>query len=115
MDFPDTFMVMLTMLCEIMEDSKPAYSVEFRILNCEQFGFPQSRSRVYIVGVRLAHQTREFTWPSAPSSSRSLASILDLPPDPTERKPGAMSNTNIKNLMRIMENGGRVLGERLRP
>ena len=100
-DFPDTFELMLKMLAEIMEGTKGAYSIQFKIFNCLDYGLPQSRARVYVAGVRRTHMVNTFEWPAPSPTMRSLSSILDLP-SMGEPAPKPMSATNIKNLNSIM-------------
>jgi site-specific DNA-cytosine methylase len=54
-----------------------AYKISWRVLNTEEFGVPQHRERVYIVGVKkdAAKGNPPFTWPT-PMSPKPLASFL---------------------------------------
>lgn len=51
----------------ILEElNKAGYMVEWRVLNSLDYGVPQMRERVYLVGVRhdLVQTGREFSWPT---------------------------------------------------
>ena len=50
------------------------YGVEFRVLNALDFGLPQKRERVFIVGFR---NPVEFLWPSGGVPMRPLDEILE--------------------------------------
>jgi DNA (cytosine-5)-methyltransferase 1 len=54
-----------------------AYDISWRVLNTEEFGVPQHRERVYIVGVKkdAANGNPPFTWPT-PISPKPLANFL---------------------------------------
>lgn len=97
-----TFMNILTAL----EKSKN-YIVMWKILNTRSFGLPQSRPRVYIVGLRrntlmLKANTPCFKWPE-PYPCEPLSAILeDLPADPLPQK-GSLKRTNLKCLLNKIE------------
>ena len=82
----------------------PAYKVRMRLLNCNKYGLPQSRPRVYIVGVRndcVAKSGRTFEWPE-PIPQPPLATILDAKRYP----PGdciPTSNHHLKQMLEAMK------------
>ncbi len=40
------------------------YNIRHKLLNTNEYGIPQNRPRVYIVGISAEHETDvEFTWP----------------------------------------------------
>lgn len=48
------------------EDGKTAYIVKYKVLNSKDHaGIPQSRPRVFIVGIRTKYQVTPFRWPRA--------------------------------------------------
>jgi DNA-cytosine methyltransferase len=81
-----------------MKDDKgqPAYHVRCKLLNSYDFGVPQCRSRVYIVGVRADTATRLFKFPSPVAKPRLGEFLLQCSgknPSPT-----ALTPTNFKNI-----------------
>ncbi len=64
-----------TTLGRILETlSELGYRVEYRVLNALDFGLPQKRERVFIVGSRA---DRAFDWPPGGLQMRPLAAILE--------------------------------------
>jgi DNA (cytosine-5)-methyltransferase 1 len=59
-----------------------AYSVDWKILDTQEHGVPQSRPRVYIVGIRKDCQRAEISFPE-PLEKVSIEGLLD----PVKRKP----------------------------
>ena len=55
------------------------YAVQYRVLNALDFGLPQKRERIFLVGFR---QPRPFAWPDAPRPMLPLSDVLesDVPP-----------------------------------
>jgi DNA (cytosine-5)-methyltransferase 1 len=61
-------------LCAGDPSDQDAYRVEYKVLNAADFGLPQNRERLFIVG--LAQDEEEFQWPTGSYSRASL--IEDL-------------------------------------
>lgn len=60
------------------------YRVNFKLLNAADFGVPQIRERVFIVGIR-SDIRGEWTWPTPTvpkNSRRSVGSVIRMLPDP---------------------------------
>lgn len=67
-------------LANIIETLKQlGYFVDFRILNALNFGLPQKRERIVIIGTRK--DIGEFPWPESKLPMKSLRSILEKKPD----------------------------------
>ena len=58
-----TFNSLIRKLSQIKDGSKKAYGVEHTVLNTVDFGLPQSRRRVFVIGVRSSLQRCNFEWP----------------------------------------------------
>jgi DNA (cytosine-5)-methyltransferase 1 len=63
-----TITVIFTALREL------GYAVDYRVFNALDFGLPQKRERVFIVGFR---ETVPFTWPTGTVLSKTLDDILE--------------------------------------
>ena len=71
----DTFATMMDLL-----ESMEAYDWHTQILNTQDFGVPQNRPRVYIVGIRRGHAHEPFEWPCAAAASPNLDDFLEADP-----------------------------------
>ena len=67
--------VMKTILSKLMD---LGYDVEWRVLNALDFGLPQKRERVLIVGSQVP--LNAFRWPEEPLPMRPLSEILETNP-----------------------------------
>ncbi|MHC8440939.1 MAG: DNA cytosine methyltransferase [Candidatus Eutrophobiaceae bacterium] len=56
------------------------YTVDFRVLNALDFGLPQKRERVLIVG-RFGGSLGKFSWPSGTMPMQPLSALLEPSPD----------------------------------
>jgi len=56
----ETFRLMIDALQKIR-----GYEVSWKVLNTKDYGIPQSRKRVFIVGISKKHKRSSFEWPSA--------------------------------------------------
>jgi DNA (cytosine-5)-methyltransferase 1 len=85
---------------------KGAYNVEYQILNTCEHGVPQSRARVYIVGIRkdCISKDRPFSFPQ-PLPKVSISSCLDRPGRRPSLKdaPPKSSSTAHSNVKRVMK------------
>ena len=70
-----TFETMMALL-----ESMDEYDWQTRLLNTQDFGVPQNRQRVYIVGIRRGHAKEPFMWPNAAAVSPQLNDFLDVDP-----------------------------------
>ena len=61
----------------IVSSLSSEYHVSHRILTSHDYGIPQSRRRIFIVGVHRAHQVRPFEWPAPIPLERSCLDALD--------------------------------------
>ena len=57
-DKGNTFKIIL----DCLEDLE-YYNVDYKVLNTNDFGIPQSRPRVYIIGILKSEQVQEFNFP----------------------------------------------------
>ena len=60
----------------IREGAATAYDIHHQVLNSMHFGVPQSRPRLFIVGIKRGTKKMEFNWP-VPTESVFISSILD--------------------------------------
>ena len=72
----ETFAVILRALADL------GYAVEHRILDARNFGLPQKRERVLIVGARGGFADGGFAWPTRKIPMKPLAEILETAPPP---------------------------------
>ena len=67
-------------IAEINQAAGTKYSIEWRVINCAQYGVPQIRERVFIVGAR---DGRSFDFPAPTHGEPSVAEDLLVPsPEP---------------------------------
>jgi DNA (cytosine-5)-methyltransferase 1 len=81
------------------------YSIEWKLLDTQDHGVPQSRQRVYIVGILKDRQRSEISFPE-PIPRVSIESFLDpVNVAPTmEHLPSERSKTAHRNVKRTLEN-----------
>jgi len=61
---------------------KSGYQVKSKILAARDFGLPQNRERIYIVGFRSEDAAERFTFPSATGEKTTVGAILERVVDP---------------------------------
>ena len=95
---PSTFEHILALLIGITDKrGQPMYTVKWKLLNSNVVGYvPQSRNRVYIVGVLKKAQTEPFKWPS-PVTPPGLAELLDpVPATPLAQPQSSLATSKLK-------------------
>lgn len=65
-------------ICETLKEL--GYQVHSKLLNSKDFGVPQNRERIYIVGFRNDLDSSSFEFPEPTDSSKTLADILEENP-----------------------------------
>ena len=60
-----------------LENAGTGYSVSEQILDSKNFGVPQHRERVYIIGIKNPHKTFKFPEKSSASGNERLTDILE--------------------------------------
>ena len=94
---PTTFEHILSLLIGITDKrDQPMYTVKWKLLNSNVVGYvPQSRNRVYIVGVLKKAQTEPFKWPS-PVTPPGLAELLDpVPATPLAQPKSSLAKSKL--------------------
>ena len=61
----------------INEFKKAGYHVKFKVLNSKNFGVPQKRERVFIVGFKFLKDYKQFKFPEGSESFVPLKTVLD--------------------------------------
>lgn len=61
------------------------YQVQYKLLNAYDFGVPQNRDRVFIVGVRTDQAIRPFVFPRGEECRVRLKDVFDELPEPSTR------------------------------
>lgn len=56
---------------------RAGYMVDWRVLNAADFGLPQKRERVFIVGFRSRCFAKRFRFPEPPGSAKRIADIME--------------------------------------
>jgi DNA (cytosine-5)-methyltransferase 1 len=73
--FRETFELIMNFLTGIRgSDGQPYYDLHYKILNSKDYGTPQNRNRIYIVGLRGSRHP--FLWPETETMPR-LSLMLD--------------------------------------
>jgi DNA (cytosine-5)-methyltransferase 1 len=62
----------IAIICKVLREL--GYTVEYRVFNALDFGLPQKRERVFIVGFR---ETTPFRWPKGSALSKTLDDVLE--------------------------------------
>jgi len=75
------------------------YNVYWKVLNTADYGIPQSRKRVFIVGVLKKNQKKEFEWPT-PIPCRPLEEFVDW----EDKKLSILTIRQMTQLMKINKN-----------
>ena len=55
------------------------YAIHWKVLRADDYGIPQMRNRLFIVGIRMDVATRPFVFPAPVGNRTSLAQYLDRP------------------------------------
>ena len=100
-----TFDTMMSLL-----NSMDEYEWHSRCLNTKDFGVPQNRPRIFIVGIKKADSQKTFTWPAKAAASQ-LDDFLDddVPLDEIVSslpKPGIKKRTNVLSAIEKMLDRG---------
>ena len=107
-----TFEMMMTLL-ESMEE----YDWHTRCLNTKDYGVPQNRLRLYIVGIRRrqSHASKPFVWPRAtPADSLQLDDFLEAP-GPQPDLVSALPRAGTKKRQNILGALEKLLAQNMNP
>ena len=69
-------------ICKTFEDL--GYDVYSKVLNSKDFGVPQNRERIYIVAFRKDLGVKEFIFPTATDTTKTIRDILEEKPVPAK-------------------------------
>ena len=105
-----TFETMMALL-ESMEE----YDWHTRLLNTQDFGVPQSRPRIYIVGIRRGHAKKRFMWPKAAAVSPQLEDFLDVEPNLSMDKLQASLPTAPSKRRKVLDAMEKLVDQNLNP
>lgn len=87
------------------EFSKIGYKVRYKVLNAFDFGLPQSRERIFIVGFRNDIEDEEFEYPEPHKQLPNLSDILEDTITKSEAKESTRQKTNSFNMAAIVNKG----------
>lgn len=93
----------------IIEEFETAgYKVVHKLLNAEEYGVPQRRQRVVIVGFRDEDDYNRFTYPTSINNRKTLGDVIDLSADNDDK--WFFSQKAVDGMMSVREkmNKGRV-------
>ena len=107
-----TFVTIMSLL-----NSMEEYDWEHRCLNTRNFGVPQNRPRVYIVGIRRGQAAKPFLWPAAsPQTGCQLDDFLDVAAEPLSELISSLPPARIaKKRMKVLRAIEKVIGKGLNP
>lgn len=75
-DNGNTFKEMIYLLENIKLNDKPIYNIYWKVLNTADYGIPQSRKRLFMIGIKRNKQINNFEWP-IPIECQSLHDFVD--------------------------------------
>lgn len=92
----------------IEEFENAGYKVVHRLLNAEEYGVPQRRQRVVIVGFRDEEDYNRFSYPTPIDSRKTLGDVIDLAADNDDK--WFFSQKAVDGMMAVREkmNKGRI-------
>lgn len=76
----------------------PGYHVEWKVLNTKDYGIPQNRSRVFIVGLLKKHQQNEWKWPTPFSLTKNNIQRYIHQANTTKSVPSAVLQKSLRYL-----------------
>jgi len=76
--------------------SETGYDVYYKVLNASDFGVPQKRERIYILGFRKDLNVKKYDFPKSPDSPTKLKDVL-LPDFETEKYVISRDDIKIKD------------------
>lgn len=71
------------------------YHVDWKVLNTADYGIPQSRKRVFIVGTQRKCMIKAFEWPTVAPFKNSLEDYVDRNDKSCDSLPSFVNNTRV--------------------
>ena len=90
-----TFHTILSYLGKLRE-----YYISYKILNAADYGVPQNRERIFIVGIRKDVMCGKFSFPKEIKLTRGVSDLLDMKAKPTE-----LTQHKVDILNDLLDNG----------
>ena len=108
----DTFNAMLSLL-----DSMEEYEWHHKCLNTSNFGVPQNRPRIYIVGIRRGQAVKPFAWPAASPQTGALQldDFLDVATEPVTDLISSLPPAGTKKRMKVLHAIEQVMSKGMNP
>lgn len=87
------------------EFHKIGYNVQYKVLNAFDFGLPQSRERIFIVGFREDIDHTKFHYPESHKQLPNLSAVLEDTVIHSDRKESKRMFTNSFNMAAVVNKG----------
>lgn len=94
----------------LSEFEKAGYHVCYKLLNASEYGIPQKRERVFIIGFRELQNSLDFQFPRGTTTEKKIPLKLALEPNANTEDKWYFSQKAVEGMLRVREkmNKGRI-------
>lgn len=94
----------------ISEFEKAGYHIKYKLLNASEYGIPQKRERIFIIGFRNFEDSFKFQFPEATTTENKIPLRLAIDEQANQDEKWFFSQKAVDGMLRVREkmNKGRV-------